>query len=93
MPAQANDGRALLVAAVNEERKQHGSVAVTLVQEENRPNHFVLVETWSDLDSLETYRASREYLAFRAALQPALGSPFDERRGGQISGGSSGCVY
>ena len=85
LPAQASDGRALLIGAVKEQRAHRGCGSVELVQEQNRPNHFVLVETWNDLTALESYRATREYLAFRAALQPALGSPLDERRGSQIA--------
>ena len=85
LPNQAGPGRVLLVQQTLAERSQRGCRSSELLQEQGRSNHFLLVEAWGDGASLESYRATPEYLAFRTALQPAIGSPLDERRAQQIT--------
>jgi quinol monooxygenase YgiN len=85
MPGGADAGRALLIREIQQERTQPDCVAAELIQEEGRPNHFMLVESWRDSAALESWHASSDYRQFRAELQPALGSPFDERRGARIA--------
>ena len=84
LPAQAEPGRLLLVHEVQAERAQPGCLSAELLQEDGRLNHFMIVESWREVTALDGYHAAREYLQFRATLQPSLASPFDERRGREL---------
>ena len=85
LPPQADAARTLLVQQTLAERNQRGCLASELLQEQGRPNHFMLVEAWNDEAALDSYHATEGYQAFRAALQPVIGSPLDERRAQQIT--------
>lgn len=84
LPAQAELGRGLLVRQAQAQQALPGCLSARLWQEQNRPNHWMFVETWSDPTALDTYHATGIYLRFRTDLQSVLASPFDERRGRQI---------
>ncbi len=85
IPNKAAAERPLLVQQTMVARGQPGCRMSELLQEQGLPNHFMLVETWDDVAALESYRATEGYRAFRATLQPAIGSPLDERRAKQIT--------
>ena len=84
IPNRADEERRLLVQQTLVARGQRGCRSSELLQEQGLPNHFMLVEIWEDLAALESYRAAESYRTFRATLQPAIGSPLDERRAQQI---------
>ena len=90
LPNKADAERPLLVQQTLSARGQRGCRSSELLQEQGRPNHFMLVETWDDEAALDRYRATEEYRAFRTTLQPAIGSPLDERRAKQITPGAAG---
>jgi quinol monooxygenase YgiN len=56
-----------------------GAKQFQVLQEIGHTNHFTLVETWSDSKTYEAHNIAAHTRAFRDAMQPMLGSPFDER--------------
>jgi quinol monooxygenase YgiN len=44
-----------------------------------RPNQSTVVEIWASRQAYEDHLAVEHARAYRAKLQPMLGSPFDER--------------
>lgn len=52
---------------------------VELLQQINAPNHFTLLETLKDKRAYDAHVEATYTREFRSAIQPALGSPYDER--------------
>ena len=50
-----------------------------MLQQSDRKNHFVLLETWRDQKAKDAHDAADHTKDFRTKLQPIAGSPFDER--------------
>ena len=72
-------GRDLLRQFVADSRKDAGAVRVEVFEELARPNHSTVVEVWKDRKAYDEHLAADHTRAYRARLQPMLGSPFDER--------------
>jgi quinol monooxygenase YgiN len=60
-------------------RSESGCIKFQVLQQIGRPNHFTLVEEWTNQAAYDADLGSRETRDFREKLQPLLGSPFDER--------------
>ena len=84
-PTQAGSASSLLVKQVQEEQRNAGCITVALIEENGRPNHFVLIERWRTASDLNTVRNSVTYKQFRINLQPSLASPLDDRMGHQVA--------
>ena len=59
-------------------RKDPGCVRVDLLQQDRR-NHFTLVEAWQTREAFEAHTAAEHTKRFREKINSDLGSPFDER--------------
>jgi quinol monooxygenase YgiN len=79
MPKFTEAGRELLRQFADESRKDKGAVRVEVIEELSRPNHSTVLETWESRQSYDDHLAAEHTRAYRARLQPMLGSPFDER--------------
>jgi quinol monooxygenase YgiN len=79
LPKFTAEGRALLRRYVADARKDEGAVRIEVLEELARPNHSTLVEVWKDRKAYDDHLGLDHTKAFRANLQPMLGSPFDER--------------
>ena len=64
---------------VAESLKDPGAIRVELLQQDNRRNHFTIVEVWQSKKAFEAHTAAEHTKQFREKLDPMLGSPFDER--------------
>ena len=42
-------------------------------------NHFQLIEVYSSLEAFNRHVGAAHTIAFRTAIQPAIGAPYDER--------------
>jgi quinol monooxygenase YgiN len=84
MPKSTADGRTLLREFASESRKDAGAVRIEVFEELARPNHSTVVEVWKSRKAYEDHLASDHVRAYRAKLQPMLGSPFDERLHRQV---------
>jgi quinol monooxygenase YgiN len=79
MPKFTNAARDLLKQFAVDSRKDAGAVRIEVLEELGRPNHSTVVEIWANRQAYEDHLAADHTKAYRAKLQPMLGSPFDER--------------
>ena len=79
MPNFTAPGRDLLRQFAADARRDPGAVRVDVFEEIGRPNHSTVVATWADRKAYDDHVANDRTRAYRARLQPMLGSPFDER--------------
>ena len=84
IPPSTAEGRKLLQQFVTESRQDAGAVRIEVFEELGRPNHSTVVEVWKSRKAYEDHRATDHVKAYRARLQPMLGSPFDERLHRQV---------
>ena len=83
-PSSIQQAADLIAAEAEAGRNDPGNLLLEPLQRIGRPNHFVILETWDDLDAQQTHRDSARTTAFRAALAPLLYSPYDERLNVQV---------
>lgn len=79
LPPSTAAGRDLLKRYAEAARKDPGATRVEVFEELARPNHSTIVATWASRRAYDDHLAADHTRAFRAELQPMLGSPFDER--------------
>jgi quinol monooxygenase YgiN len=60
-------------------RLEEGNVRFDVLAHTMRSNHFEVIETWQNQKALENHAAAGHTRQYRDDLQPALGSPLDER--------------
>jgi len=60
-------------------RREEGNVRFDVLAHTMRSNHFEVIETWQNQKALENHAAAAHTRQYRDDLQPALGSPLDER--------------
>jgi len=60
-------------------RKDPGCVRFELLIQDGRLNHFTIVSVWRNREAFEAHSAAAHTKRFRDKVQPAMGSPFDER--------------
>lgn len=74
-----DDGMAQLKEVSPPSRDEAGSLRFDALQQASRPNHFTIVAVWRDEKAVAAHVMAAHTRAFRAALQPMTGSPYDER--------------
>lgn len=74
-----DDAVALLRSMSEATRKDDGNLGYDVFQQKNRPNHFTVVETWTDRKTQATHTAAPHTRAFRGQLLPMEGALYDER--------------
>lgn len=74
----------LLREFVADSQKDAGAVRVELLQQDNRHNHFTIVEVWQTRRDFDAHSAAEHTKQFREKIQPMLGSPFDERLNSEL---------
>jgi quinol monooxygenase YgiN len=79
MPKFTDAARDVLKQFAVDSRKDAGAVRIEVLEELGRPNHSTVVEIWANRQAYEDHLAADHTKAYRAKLQPMLGSPFDER--------------
>jgi quinol monooxygenase YgiN len=60
-------------------RLEEGNVRFDVLAHTMRSNHFEVIETWQNQKALENHAAAAHTRQYRDDVQPALGSPLDER--------------
>ena len=63
-----------------ESRKQTGSDRFEVWQQNNRLNHFTMIEVWKDQGALDAHNASATARSFRDQLGHMMGALYDDRR-------------
>lgn len=69
-----------LEAYVAQERRDAGVAHVELLQSDEAPNHFTLIETFRSRAAYDSHAEAAYTRRYRAQIAPALGSPYDEKR-------------
>jgi quinol monooxygenase YgiN len=70
---------ALVEAQVAASRKDTGCVRFEVFQQADRPNHFSVVEAWTDRAAFDAHIVTPHSRDFRTKLSPLSGGLYDER--------------
>ena len=60
--------------------KDPGTKSFTLITWAPTTNHFQLIGVFDSIDAYNNHVSAAHTIAFRAGIQPFIGSPYDERR-------------
>src|SRR5215467_4550477 len=78
-PGAASQGLALLKQYRDGALKQAGNTGVTLLQEVDWPNRFLIYEGWKDQSAYEANEKATHSAQLRDKLKPIEGAPYDRR--------------
>ena len=78
-PSAAAQGVALLRQYRDGALKQAGNMGVTLLQEADWPNRFVIYESWKDQSAYDANEKAAHSAELRDKLKPIAGAPYDRR--------------
>jgi quinol monooxygenase YgiN len=78
-PAAARQGVALLRMYRDGALKQAGNMGVTLLQEVDWPNRFLIYEGWKDQSAYDANERAAHTADLRDKLKPIAGAPYDRR--------------
>ncbi len=78
-PSAVSQGVALLKQYRDGVRKQAGNTGVTLLQEVDWPNRFVIYEEWKDHAAYDANEKAAHTAELRDKLKPIAGAPWDRR--------------
>jgi quinol monooxygenase YgiN len=79
IPPRKDDGLALLKQLAEDSRRDAGSIGFDVLQQTARPNHFTVIEAWTDRSALDAHIAAADTRRFRERLAPMNGALYDER--------------
>jgi quinol monooxygenase YgiN len=79
IPPQKDNGVAALKELAEASRKQEGNLSFDAWQQTNRPNHFTVVEAWTNRGAFDVHQMRKETREFRTKLAPMTGALYDER--------------
>ena len=74
-----DDALALLRTMSGDTTKDPGNLDYNVFQQKNRPNHFTVVEAWTDRKAQGNHAAAAHTRTFRQQLLPLAGALYDER--------------
>jgi quinol monooxygenase YgiN len=98
-PSGGTEATDLLKQVAVASRKQAGNLRYEVLAQMERPNHFAIIEVWSDSRAFESHGEAAATKQFRAKLKPLQTGPYDERSCTGIAVGpiqaavTSGAVY
>jgi quinol monooxygenase YgiN len=78
-PSGKDAAAALVVALAEAGRKMPGNLRFDVLQVDGHPNHFTLVEGWSDRKAFDASLMAAPTRDFRQKLTPLEGALYDER--------------
>ncbi len=87
VPNKASEGAALLKQYRDGSLKQPGNLGVTLLQEADWPNRFIIYEGWKDEAAYEANEKSAHTAQLRDRLKAIAAAPYDRRNYSVISVG------
>jgi (4S)-4-hydroxy-5-phosphonooxypentane-2,3-dione isomerase len=87
VPSAAKEGVALLKQYRDGSLKQAGNLGVTLLQEADWPNRFIIYEGWKDQAAYDANEKAAHTAQLRDKLKPIAASPYDRRNYSVISVG------
>lgn len=98
IPSKTEEALELLTAHAAGGRSAAGNLQFQALQRIGRPNHFALLETWSDAEARASHAGSAQAERFRERLAALVYSPPDERRHFDLvtaasNAGASNAIY
>jgi quinol monooxygenase YgiN len=78
-PAGKDEVAAMVKQLAEDSRKEPGALRFDAVIQDGHPNHFHLIEAWSDRHARDAHAAADHTKAFRTKLVPFEGALYDER--------------
>jgi quinol monooxygenase YgiN len=79
IPPQKDNGVAAVKQLAEDSRKQAGNLSFDAWQQTNRPNHFTVVESWTNRGAFDLHQMQKETREFRTKLGAMTGALYDER--------------
>ena len=79
IPPRKDDGVAAVKQLADDSRPGAGNVRFEVVQQASRPNHFTVVEVWTDAKAVEAHSMAAATRQFRDRLASMTGALYDER--------------
>jgi quinol monooxygenase YgiN len=79
IPTAVEEGRVLISDLVSETRKESGATDIAIMEQNNRRNHFTLIETWTSAQDFQNHVSQEYAVNFRNELLSRSGSLYDER--------------
>jgi len=79
VPAQKNQGAALLRQLAGATRSDQGGVRFEVLERTAPSHHFMILEIWKDQQSLDAHTAAAHTKEFRDKLKSILMAPVDDR--------------
>jgi quinol monooxygenase YgiN len=79
IPPHKDDGASALTQLAEASRKHAGNVRFEVWQQDNRPNHFTVVESWSSRRAFDAHAMEPQTRDFRSKLASMTGALYDER--------------
>jgi quinol monooxygenase YgiN len=79
VPRASGEGATLLKQYRDAAQKQPGNLGVTLLQEIDWANRFLIYETWKDQAAFDANETAAHTAALRDKLKPIEGAPYDRR--------------
>ena len=79
VPPQKDNGVNALEQLADQSRKHAGSLIFDVWQQTNRPNHFTVVEAWTNHGAFDLHQMQKETRDFRTRLATMAGALYDER--------------
>jgi quinol monooxygenase YgiN len=79
MPSATAEAAALLRQYRQASRTDAGQVRLEVLQQRGRPDHFAIVEVWTDQQAFEAHAMAGHTQRFHDTLRPLRVSPYDER--------------
>ncbi len=69
-----NEARALLTGLLEPSRKDAGCISYNLLEENDKPGHFLFVECWESAEMLDKHAAAPHFVHFLAEKDRLLAS-------------------
>jgi quinol monooxygenase YgiN len=79
IPTGKDDCMAALKAMSIDTVSDVGNISYEVLQQANRPNHFTVIEAWTNRKALDAHAMAPHTRAFRERLTPVTGALYDER--------------
>lgn len=79
VPPQKDNAVAALKELADASRKHAANLAFDVAQQTNRPNHFTVVEAWTNRGAFDLHQMQKESREFRTKLSAMTGALYDER--------------
>ena len=79
LPPEKDNAANALEQLADSSRRQSGNLRFDVWRQNERPNHFTLIEAWANRGAFDLHQMQKDTREFRSKLAPMLGALYDER--------------